>query len=350
MTVFSGSEEFYDKIAEDYRGRAEKSFLYRYLREKKETGAVRISRDRRLLLEWDGAGRDKYILLRGAYLGFAKQGVLKREEYAEIFLRLNRGSKTGVKAREELFGRAPEEAQRALEERLLLNSASNFVDNIRRKKKRENADRDTYTDDVEMLGAYYRYFGGGDERSGSGTGGRADDEYIAKCAELYDIIRADPERELYRDAVIPLWIDSVSGAGVYILGNRTLENDRPGVCVLRFFDTDMSVDMNEYGDGDVCGETLLNVMMSVDRYDSVESAFRDFIAKAASGAYLADYSLRNGDKFPEGADECFRQLLENPLAVASASEIIRDRENRRYDEMERRGIEEMNGSPRKKTP
>ena len=168
---FKSTDEFYQQLASDYRDKAgadkedksfkkhygiddydnadkrvSQSFLYRYFKGKKDFEAKKISRDKNQFFKYSKSEKDKYILLRAAYLAHKKE-IISDEEYKEIFLKVNACSKSGQKKREKLFETNPGEARRQLEGRLLRDCAERFIDNVNKriKKSSRKSEENSYT-------------------------------------------------------------------------------------------------------------------------------------------------------------------------------------------------------------
>lgn len=300
------TQDFYEQLENDYKemsgrdkdisktrkdnGEGEKivdadkevrqSFLYKYFKRKKDADAQRIFRDKKLLF----SVRDKYTRFKGAYIAL-ENNLITKEEYRGIFFELN----AGVKKREKLFDTDPEAAQDQLEDRLLKDYVDDFFHNAKGKlKKFDKSDpaKDAPVDEIEMLYEFNKLTMPVSFVSTSDL----DDDYINKCEDLYDIIRADDAK---KRCFVPLYIDKDSGAGVYIIGNQLLDTEETKVCVLEFYDA-FEVD-----------EPFFPIEMEYTTYDSVRDAFEEFKKGIEKGSYFDVYSLYNGAELPKGVDECF---------------------------------------------
>lgn len=317
--IFKSTDEFYHRLASDYRDKAgtdkdiefarkrdgndgcddtdkkvRQSFLYIYFKGKKNIDARRISRDKDLLFEYRAPKKDKYTLLRGAYMAF-EEGIISDKDYREIFLEVNACSKSGQKKREKLFDANPGEAREQLEDRLLRDCAERFIDNALRRQNNSNIDV------IEMLSKYSTAFDakGNDVSEFLAGAARADlsGEYIQKCAELYEIILSGNEMA---DVIVPLYIDKDSGAGVYIIGKKILGGDSAKVCILSFDDIGM-----DFTDAAADETSIINVLMRCMKYNSVEEAFEKFAIDVSNGVYFDGYYYYNVG-LPNGADNCFK--------------------------------------------
>ena len=83
--IVTSREELNDKLWTDYLNHKEQSFIYGYTRKKKDSWAEIIARTGESVEEYaKAAKRDKYTLLRSAYLAYCN-GVIQEEDYLRIF-------------------------------------------------------------------------------------------------------------------------------------------------------------------------------------------------------------------------------------------------------------------------
>lgn len=199
-------------------------FLYKYLKQKKDSTAERAvfsGEDR-------SEGRqDRYIDLKRAYLLRKIAGHTPESDEAYIA------------AYREIMKKEPpdgdiENAQSAAEDELMAGAVSDYVSRWTKtvpdrltddsgktsKAKRirvlKNVEKDPENSDI--LGMYCAFFGGAQSNSG---GAVLSDEYRNKCVDLYIRMLCD---ERFDTAYMPLYIDSSSGAGVYIIGKKRFDD------------------------------------------------------------------------------------------------------------------------------
>ncbi|MCM1164630.1 MAG: hypothetical protein NC299_15455 [Lachnospiraceae bacterium] len=309
------------------------SFLYNYIREKSELDAVPLSHDREKLLEYaaefDKKRKYTYTALCAARKAFDR-GVITPGEYKKIFLNVNGRSKTGSERRKKLFDDFPEQAYEQLADRLLRTAAENRIDIWRRESKSTGTQLGKHTDEVGMLFEFdkYRRKKGLDGFFGSAAPSSAESSFdlnahIVRCAELYEIMRGDDERS---DALVPLYFDKFTGAGVYLVGKKILppdlanveNSDSVFVCVLSFSDF-IRVDSNEIFYDDDCA---LSLNFFAEKCQSVKEAF-DLLK---SEDYLDSYAMSMTARgLPKGADEFFRNhFFESEIAVKDEEDDIKN--------------------------
>lgn len=330
------TRDFYKQLEDDYkemvgrdkdRGKGNdntekmvrQSFLYHYFKKKKDADVnpERTHLNRELLF----STRDKYTRLKRAAAALERK-IITKEEYRGIFIELN----DKVKKREELLDTDPQAAQEQLEDRLLKAFIDDFLHNAKVRAKKMNAYdpvKGAYIDEIEMLYEYYKYAPSVSFAASSDLS----DDYIKKCAALYEIVRADDK---WAKCFIPLYIDKDSGAGVYIVGKSIFDMDEvteTKVCVL-MFDSVYEAD-----------EPYLPIDMIYTIYDDIWVAFEEFKNGVEANRYFNEYSERNGNKPPKDADECFRSRFFNNFSTENwgwRDEVIEE-----YNENESKGIEEM---------
>lgn len=91
--MIRNKDDFFSSLWEDYisleEKDREKSFIYGYLKKKKDYRAEAIGQDRETLNEYSRQKkRDKYIMLKSAYVAFAENGIINEQEYTDIFKEL----------------------------------------------------------------------------------------------------------------------------------------------------------------------------------------------------------------------------------------------------------------------
>lgn len=303
-----------EKLSDEDK-KAKQSFLYHYLKMKKDDRARKIFEDKKLLL----SVRDKYVRFRGANLAL-ENNIITKEEFRGVFFELN----GGAKAREELFDRAPETALDQLEDRLLKECVDDFIQNakVKLKKYKNDPTKDLRIDIIEMLNEFGKYSLGETVASSSDFS----EDYIEKCEALYKIIRADKKMA---GCFIPLYVDKDSGAGIYIVGKDIINTDdvkEAKVCMLVFDAVDEA------------DEPYLPIETTYTICGGVREAFKELKKGVEIGYYFNKYSEYNGVKLPKNADECFGSRFFSTQSTADKrrGEIIR-----KYCEQEAEGTKKM---------
>lgn len=208
---------------EGIENRIKGCFLYKYLKQKKDSAAERavfsgVTRS--------GRRADRYIDLKCAYLIRKRSGCTPAADAAYI------------SAYRAIMGKDPnggiERAQSAAEDEIMAGAVSDYVsrrtktipdllienDGNTSKTKRIRVSKNTKDDpeNIDILGMYCAFVG--EARSNSG-GAVFSDEYRNKCADLYIRMLCD---DRFDNAYMPLYIDSSSGAGVYIIGKKHFDD------------------------------------------------------------------------------------------------------------------------------
>lgn len=339
--LFTSREKFYSALWEDYRSYIKTAkvkdqdtdrslesdisdcFYYRFIKRKKDIAAEEISFSRELLKEYaEKPKRDKYILLRGAYLAF-KAGNITVDEYKDIFTGIIGSSKKNSRKYLQLLERNIGDANSQLEYFLLRGCVSDFFDNEGFKASgesfnftsRHRKEKQGYNDIIEMLYFYMREKNISEETAKSTA--EISDDYIEKCSALYSAAIKEKQTE----AFIPLYFDSDSGAGIFIVGKKLFEDEEVIsedyenipydciVCIIYFLDFDFS----EFAKKEPIFDNVISLLMNVIPHKTVSDAFNSLSAEAASHKYFENYADRNCHKgryfCPEGTDKIFISRL-----------------------------------------
>ena len=176
-------DDFYDALWNDYVSFGEKerenSFVYRYLKKKKDSRAEVIGRRKADLFEYaEQKKRDKYILLKSACFALERYKVISKQEYADILKDLigTKDKTTGevkIPAKYEALDddEAFKKAEEMFERRFLMGCVRDFFYNLgyRTNKNDEHGQsvklpnkhlkEDGYNDEFEMLYEYSLYSG-----------------------------------------------------------------------------------------------------------------------------------------------------------------------------------------------
>ncbi len=335
--MINRKDEFYDALWDDYCffDQKEESFIYQYLKSRKDIRAEIISRDRFALFEYRGRKKlDKYTLLRGAYLAL-KNNVISEEEYTDIFRELVRTKDYLPKKYENISGEEMiDNAEKLYEQRFLIGCVSDFFYSLgyRSNAKKEHSEstkvkskrtkEDGYIDEFEMLYEFRRRDKTIDGDEVVTNIANIDDEYIKKCTDLYRIMLNEKNRG---DAFVPLFIDKNTGAGIYIIGEKRIpqpqENSKVScfVCIISFECADK--------DEDYYPEEVILYYNIKEIFRSVADAFNKFRITASGEEFYEEYPYANSDKFPNGAEECFI-----PYFISKREEKLLNKEQKQGEE------------------
>lgn len=326
MPIFTGREDFYSALWEDYRSyiktakvkeneAADRSLesdispciYYRFIKNKKDIAAEEISVSRESIQEYaERPKRDKYTLLHSAYLAFDGKTITENE-YKDIFTDIIGGSKKNGRKYLQLLEKDINEANNHLEYFLLRGCVSDFFDNEGFKATGEGHDsasrhrkeKQGYNDIIEMLYFYMR-----EKDLSEDTAERTaeiSEDYIKKCSAFYNTVL----REKQTEAFIPLYFDHDSGAGIFIVGKDLFEDkdnisEACTVCSIYFYDIP---------EEEPIVDNTMTLLMDVIPYKTVRKAFIAFSKKVSSHTYLDNYAEMNyhdGSYFcPEGIDKIF---------------------------------------------
>lgn len=324
--MIKNRDDFFQMLWEDYISFDEKDrdkcFVYNYLKQKKDIRAEVIGRSREAVIEYsEQKKRDKYILLKSAYLAMERNEVMTEEEYVDILKDLM-GKNNIPKKYQSLCGKeAVSQAEKAFERRFLIGCVCDFFYNLgyRTNKNNEHSQsvklpskhlkEDGYNDEFEML---YRFsiYNNDDMTETSPKGesfGSLDDEYIEKCSRLYDTLL----KEKNSMAFVPLYIDQATGAGIYIIGRDKFDEESIGyekmnqkevclVCIVYFYAVDNILKVKGSSNDDVY------LTMSIkENFNSVKKAFDSFLASVSDNDFYKFYPFENDDRLPYGADKHF---------------------------------------------
>lgn len=342
--MIRNKEDFYQSLWEDYisleEKDREKSFIYGYLKKKKDYRAEVIGQDRESLYEYSRQKkRDKYIMLKSAYVAFTEIRIITEQEYTEIFKELigKTDKATGnlvVPAKyESISGKTEiENAEKMFERRFLMGCVSDFFYNLgyRTNKNAEHGQsvklankhikEDGYNDEFDMLYHFSRYKDEDIKESTVAGFGTLDEEYIEKCERLYKVMIKDRRK----DGFVPLYIDSRTGAGIYIIGCNRFHEETCGysyrkkddvclVCVVNFSMLDII--------GSYHGTDRMPLEMSVEKiFRSVKKAFDYFIGFASENETYKNYPYENDDELPQKIDDEFNLFF---ISKTANAEIVR---------------------------
>lgn len=320
INMITSRSELYQRIWEDYiylsSDNKQDSFFYKYLKDKKEAAAERISESADSLAEYcTKKKRDKYTLLRSAYRAYQKS-VISVEEYIALLTELA-GAKW--KKYEPLSPQSIDEVEQAFEKTFLLGCINDFFYNMGyrvRDNKEKNIkidpqmgyektgerylkEKDGYIDDLELWSKYYLHILHGESQPPKFISDLTD-EYIQKCKQVFDVLN----QEGRSNSFLPLYFDVTSGAGVIVIGNEWLSEEEKTdkacrICIMYFSDP---IDV-------ISGFDELDIRMTTELYDNFDEAFRNFRDGIAQFNYTINYTslnyVHNNDNPPGGVDSIF---------------------------------------------
>lgn len=346
--MIKSKDEFYQLLWDNYisysENEREHSFIAHYFAKRKESRAEIIGRDKKSLKEYaTQKKRDKYTLLRGAYLAL-KNEVISENEYCDILRNVISVKGKVPKKYENIVGREKiDKAQTMFERRFLLGCVNDYFYSLgyRVNKKSEYGESfrikeqpindDGYNDEFRMLTAYYLENGTDGENEVVRTLASVDDEYIKKCDSLYNNMLEIGNGK----AFVPLYIHPDSGAGVYIIGSENLEEcsvktDKPCyICIINF---EMLESVYSFR-----SDVLANVCMKIKTYPSMSKAFEDFVAISSGYEYFKNYPDENSDFNECKFDEHFTPLF----VTAEESQNRYKKIEEDYDGKEKEEVSEL---------
>lgn len=218
------------------------------------------------------------------------------------------------------------------ERRFLMGCVSDFFYNLgyRTNKNAEHSEsvkvankhikEDGYNDEFDMLYHFSRYKDEDIQQSTVAGFGTLDEEYIEKCERLYKVMIKDRRK----DGFVPLYIDSRTGAGIYIIGCNRFHEETCGysyrkkddvclVCVVNFSMLDI---MESYN-----GMDRMPLEMSVEEFfRSVKKAFDFFIGFVSENEAYKNYPCENDDELPQKIDNDFNLFF---ISKKANAEIVR---------------------------
>lgn len=335
ISMITNRGELYQRIWEDYcsfkSDKKQDSYFYGYMKRKKDAYASRVSESAESLAAYRARSkRDKYILLRSAYLAY-KNSVISEEDYIGCF-----NSLFGENQRRKYVPLSAENidiAEQTYEREFLLGCINDFFYNLGyrvRKNKEKNIEideigyvktserylkeKDGYIDDLELWADYFASTFQSESQTPEFVSGLTE-EYIGKCSDLFDVLN----RENRDNCFLPLYFDVTSGAGVIVIGNELLsENKRNDkacrICIIYF---------DEIYDGITeFNNITLNMIAEPELYDNVAAAFERFRKGVVRFDYTDNYGIQN-DKMPNGIDGIFNCLFYDETKGSTAySRII----------------------------
>lgn len=315
--------EFYDALWNDYFNRSEKdrtnSFICCYIKKNKDARAETIGRSKASVIEYSyRKRRDKYILLKSAYLAVVRYDVMTVQEYSDILKSLL-GAKLPAKYMDLSKRDDLDKAETMFERRFLMGCVNDYFYNLGYRSGRKDEygqdiicpnrqlKEDGYNDELEMLYEFNIFSERTEIMPTTVHYGEPDDEYIGKCTELYDAMI----RENRTDAFVPLHVDRRTGAGIYIIGSGKFDDKTMGF--LQKKDTDICYVCIIYFDMlESITRTLnmpmdeVSISMFVKKtYRSVKKAFDDFSKLVSEQILYEQYPYENDGTLPKGIDAEF---------------------------------------------
>lgn len=312
-------------------------FIYQYIKEKMDTRADDITQEEKtvtLLGCLDGSTAKesldkygKYALMKAAR-DASDIDILTREQYGKIYWNLCDNYWTSKKTEEIDKKRGKRKSMdppdkkeaKKTEERLLVRQIGNYFRNegyINPKEELPDGKTETFTkgsmkkdksrayiDPVEMLNAYLVYKNEDleEQRTDSMPANGLDAGSVKKYSDLLDSLNS-PTKVDQGKAFMPLYFDTASGAGLYIIGRDHLkEKEQPNekkacyACNV-YFDYFMPDDYD--------------FLMIVEPHTSIQDAVKDFGNAVGKGAN--NYREENGAIMVDGISDEFSRLFPEPL-------------------------------------
>ena len=334
ISMITNRGDLYQRIWEDYSplpsDKKQDSFFYKYLKNKKDLAAQRIAKSADSLAEYcTRKKRDKYIMLRSAYLAYSNS-VISEAEYIRLF-----NSLFSEKQRRKYVPLTPEnidKAEQIYEREFLLGCINDFFYNLGYRVRKNEAksieigeigyvktderylkEKDGYIDDLDLWSNYYVNFMTGESQLPQFISG-LNDEYIDKCKQVFDVLN----REERTKSFLPLYFDVTSGAGVMVIGNEMLPIKKRTekacrICIMYF--SELYEGISDFNDIDLTMTTVPEL------YDDVGTAFQQFRQEIAQFVYTENYRDQN-DKPPLGLDSIFNCFFIEKLKKPTASDKI----------------------------
>lgn len=293
MQLFENRGKFFDRLWLDYqeykqkldgktykRSEVRECFIFQYYTAKKVRTARHLAKDINAFNEFrDNFKRsdNKLVLLYAARL-LLKRNKISTEDYRAIF----KTASKNVYSSKDI--RADPDSDEAFEQiaYLLVSKYVNkiFLDNgyhqrdydndgtLSRREPEEDSDK---LEDIEMMYLYSLYI----QNDGVYTErpGELSEEFEELCGGLLNALRSAPTGQ--GDAFFPLYIDPLSGAGIYIIGDHLvgrLKSDGCSVYTSHF--ASIAPNDNMFAESDK--EEDVYWAYNMTKFDSVEAAFEDF--------------------------------------------------------------------------
>lgn len=340
ISMITNRSDLYERLWNDYSqlpsDQKHDSFLYQYLKAKKDAQAERVAESAETLDEYSARKkRDKYVLLRSAYLAY-KNGLVTEEEYISRFKEL-----AGAKGSQKYEPFTPDlmsKAQHTYENEFIIGCISDFFYNMgyRTRKSKEDTDdigftkiaeryikeKDGYIDDLDLWARYY-IFSLKNETDPPAFTTALTDEYISKCNDLITVL----DREERSNVFVPLYYDAVSGAGVIVIGNDLLPKNKQTdrscrICIMYF--SELLDEMSEHSE--------LSITMISELYDDVGEAFEEFKKGIVDHIFTENYGSQNYE-LPDGVDSIFanyfwERIQEAPSVSRKIAAFNREERNK----------------------
>lgn len=325
IKMITSRSDLYRRLWEEYfplpNNQKHKCFFYRYLKNKKDLQADRIAESTDSLEKYYSSRnkRDKYLLLRSAYLAYTNK-LLAEEEYIERFTQLV-GTKESKKY-EPFTSDLINEAELYYEKKFLLGCIKDFFYNLGY-RVRDNAkknividelgyakteerylkEQDGYIDDLDLWAHYYNSFATNQNDLPAQSVSDINEEYIKQCSELFSLLKRENSDKVF----VPLYFDPRSGAGVIIIGSNKLpqkkKNGKSCRIGIIYLSEILGDQMSDFGE--------LEISIKIDDcdfYDNVSEAFAKFRIGISYQTYYANYRDHNEEP-PEGINSIFRNYF-----------------------------------------
>ena len=361
MKMFADLRAFLYELYEDYSeyntkhgGNIENCFYYRYFKKQKEEQAAAIGSSGERLMDYAKKTRpNKYVLLHAAYLAF-KNDRITADEYKDFYVKVSEGKKKTAEFLAADIRNADDAAEfnSALEKRLLKNCVRDFFDNAGFKKLEDDVEKfdkaafdnssvrsryrersksfEQNTDNIEMLHEYLLYTNEKLSDEPSRRSGEITEELKERCVRHYEAFNKNPNSK----AFMPLYFDSQSGAGIYIIGKNRFHSELAEtfsenckVCIVRFMDVGSPVESGG-------NYNAMELIVYVDICGYVLSAFRELEAGIRSGGYYNEFLEQVSDADAHADEEIARSRMEQRRRIIEEQKRVEERKMEKLRQIE----------------
>ena len=237
MTDTSPKTAFYMALWNDYKsaqksGELERSYIYRYLKLRKDEQAGRIGIKERERLK-KAARLDVYVYVQSLFMGYEKKQIKEKALIKALRDLIEKKSNLRVFAGEiDSAGKGQgslEEIRNKLLDKCLKKDVQMFFTDIGYKERMaEGQAPGPGRKNAEMLDLYFGFAGenewgidilGTAFSSGTSVDRTQDKYYVEACKRLFDSLLAE---DASVNVFVPLFIDEASGSGVFIIGRERM--------------------------------------------------------------------------------------------------------------------------------
>ena len=203
--------------------------------------------------------------------------------------------------------------------------AANFSDYLKQHSDEQNAEKSTNFCDKDIL----------DKLN--------DETYLAKCVKLYQSLKSSKNA---RSAFIPLYIDTESGAGIYLLGSQHIPSSPKAVlpCIMYFegsteeSDRELYYDESIYGPDEGLDIDFLQPVMTIKKFTTIAkavSAFKKLLLDR--NRLLSGYKQLHYLTPGEFVDPDFRMYFDDPAETVISDDELAQAEE--YNNKEQKALE-----------